>query len=530
MSLALDSLLESNDAPLPSQRTLVEDILREGQAKLSALEGTISTIESTLQNLRSKHADLTSEMNQYRCILSPIRHIPPEIIEEIFLYFAPSMHPDWDLRNPASAMFPQTLGNVCCTWRTIAFSLSELWSVVDLGSPVRPLVECREGSPAKKDESYFTELPSGNDPREYQEGYEVEAALDFVTQCLSRSGDRLLSLRLWTQPFMTLPLLEALLTQSARWSELVLIRSGGPFSPSSMPLSQFTDDFQQLRKIAFADCYIDNFELKRVPSLTELTLDNVSLPMEIHLHIPWSQLTRYCEIDCAWWSSQLASYRQLTNLVELSLKLYHEPERDGAPILLPRLRKASFDFDRWAPDFVQSLEMPALEVLRIKHAANENHSSLPVPLSSPHLKILHIQIRYMSASRGELERALERYPDLTEITIDAPDVISNTDIMRLILSRNQSFLLAPKLEIMRLSNRSFIHRACEWRTLRNMLEGRFQPTMEGLSTLQTFELATNDWAMDENVTVALKQLGSRNQWDIRTSHQPDFPAWDELHL
>ncbi|KAJ7260930.1 hypothetical protein B0H12DRAFT_962754, partial [Mycena haematopus] len=68
-------------------------------------------------------------------ILSPIRRVPPEIVAEIFLYFAPSIiHPsDFlpDIRrtHPTHVWLPWKLGHICYQWRTTALSLRPLWAV-----------------------------------------------------------------------------------------------------------------------------------------------------------------------------------------------------------------------------------------------------------------------------------------------------------------------------------------------------------------------------------------------------------------
>ncbi|KAJ7682876.1 hypothetical protein B0H17DRAFT_942503, partial [Mycena rosella] len=126
---SLAPLLQSNDAPEPIQKVLVKEILRSKEAELAALETEISALQSKLQTLQRSHAELASEMQLYSSILSPIRHLPPEIIGEIFLYFAPSLGSHFHGRHP-SMQPPWKLGQICRLWRTIALSLGRLWSVL----------------------------------------------------------------------------------------------------------------------------------------------------------------------------------------------------------------------------------------------------------------------------------------------------------------------------------------------------------------------------------------------------------------
>ncbi|KAJ7468674.1 hypothetical protein FB451DRAFT_962664, partial [Mycena latifolia] len=91
-------------------------------------EAEISALQSRLQTLQSKRADLASEMDRFNSILAPIRQLPPEIIGEIFLYFTPSLHSDYQLTSSTQRVeLPWKLGHICRLWRTIACSLGQLW-------------------------------------------------------------------------------------------------------------------------------------------------------------------------------------------------------------------------------------------------------------------------------------------------------------------------------------------------------------------------------------------------------------------
>ncbi|KAJ7778438.1 hypothetical protein B0H16DRAFT_1301369, partial [Mycena metata] len=126
---SLAALLKSNDVPLPSQRTLVEEILRDKRAELAASGDAISQLESTLSALQAKHAELASEISQYDSVLSPVRRLPPEIVGEIFLYFTPVMHHDSELGKREGVNLPWKLGHICRFWRAVSLSMGQLWSV-----------------------------------------------------------------------------------------------------------------------------------------------------------------------------------------------------------------------------------------------------------------------------------------------------------------------------------------------------------------------------------------------------------------
>ncbi|KAJ6476276.1 hypothetical protein C8R45DRAFT_375475 [Mycena sanguinolenta] len=551
---SLVPLLRSNDAPTRSQKNLVEGILRDKQTELSVLGDEISRLENSLCALQKQQADLAAEMHEYSCILSPIRHVPSEIIEEIFLYFTPSiMHPDdfrprpgYNYNNWQShdhvVRLPWKLGHICHRWRTISRSLSQLWTVLDLGPqwcfrkphlPVyRRWVDDEEAFTSSalqeppalpirdpwSDGHHFR--PSYEDPK----SFEIATSLDYIEEYLEQFGRRPFCLRLWPGDFPTPILFEALLKHIALCNGMILF----DISPDlSEWFYKVVGDLQELRKIAVICTRPDlantsNFQYP--PNVTDLTLVRVAIPPGSHAQIPWSQLTRYCEIDCLWNPDDLGrlmSYRKLTNLRVLRLRLSNLLETDTL-LVLPNLRTAWLDFHGYySQTSIQLFHMPVLEKCTLG-LENTRHFDALIPHSSPRLKSFRVRVHPTSmwdAPRdlGDLGRALEMFPDLEEISLDVPNLISDADISALIPDSSH-LPVASKLEILQLSNRSFKNKDCRWQTLVNMLQARFQPPIQGILRLRTFEFFTDDLWYDVNVTSGLWALAERNQWDIRVSY------------
>ncbi|KAJ7079595.1 hypothetical protein B0H15DRAFT_787942, partial [Mycena belliarum] len=120
---ALVPLLRSNYAPGPAETALVHETLQTKAAELSALDAEISALQSKLLRTQSSRVHLAWEMSLYNSFLAPVRWLPPEIIREIFLYFAPSMNTNYLVE------LPWKLGHICRLWRTVALSIGQLWSV-----------------------------------------------------------------------------------------------------------------------------------------------------------------------------------------------------------------------------------------------------------------------------------------------------------------------------------------------------------------------------------------------------------------
>jgi hypothetical protein len=217
----------------------------------------------------------------------------------------------------------------------------------------------------------------------------------------------------------------------------------------------------------------------------------------------------------------------------MKLSEYRFLETD-TPLILPNLRAATLDFllctHSHTTKLIQSLDMPALEDLTIRYGdALVDPLRFLVPRSSLKLKYLRARA-YTSLPYGEpghLDHTLELFPDLEEIMIDIPHLITNTAVSRLIPSPHQLPLLGPKLGTIWFSNRSFVDGSCEWRTLVGMLQARFRPTVPGITRLRTFEFFTDEFSNDANVTSGLEALGVRNDWDIRVGDECSLAPWEE---
>ncbi|KAJ7687460.1 hypothetical protein B0H14DRAFT_3055549 [Mycena olivaceomarginata] len=513
---SLVPLLRSNDAPLAPQKLVVEEILRDKRAELSALGDEIAQLELTLWSLRTKRADLCAEVTQYSSILSPIRNVPPEVIGDIFLYFAPPIAIVCNRSvPPVKVKLPWKLAHICQRWRSISLSLGQLWPFLDLG-PQWYFPQSQFGA-RPWDEEFTDLLPEfadigGSDPivllpsrevdrpwnyyeplqAEEAEGFEIATTLDFIDGYLQRLGFR-----------------------------------GG------------LQGLHQICIVSTQQLAIPlDFPYQLAPNLADLTLMQITIRPVDGGCIPWSQLTRYCEIECDWVDGnegRLGSYRKLTNLRSLRMKLSeHRFLETDTPLIFPDLRAATLDFLLYTHShttkLIQSFDMPALEDLTIRYGdALVDPLPFLIPRSSPKLKYLraHAHTSFPYADPDHLARTLELFPGLEEIIIDIPHLITNTDVSRLIPSPHQLPLLGPKLGTIWFSNRSFVDSSCEWRTLASMLQARFQPMVPGITRLRTFEFFAEEFANDANVTSGLQALRLRNDWNIRVGDECSLAPWEE---
>ncbi|KAK7027612.1 hypothetical protein R3P38DRAFT_942039 [Favolaschia claudopus] len=184
---------------------------------------------------------------------------------------------------------------------------------------------------------------------------------------------------------------------------------------------------------------------------------------------------------------------------------------------------------------VPALDMPMLEEFSIEYS-HTMHAFYPYGAIQPMLCLFpycsHPCSGVYRAMAGpfdppfDIGSALEQFPDLVELSLDIPNLISNTLISRLV-PRDGKLPLAPKLERIHFPNRSLLHKDCLWQTLVDMLYARFCPTVHGVSRLHTFEFPTDKRSHDVDVVAGLKTLRKRHHWNIKVGFESVFPAWNE---
>ncbi|KAF9526116.1 hypothetical protein CPB83DRAFT_770853, partial [Crepidotus variabilis] len=128
------SLLNTNRGPTDEQALLVRDAVAKASREKRLLEEQLSTI------LGGKHASPTWTaatrhkiartklfLQQHEAILSPIKRLPVEIMQEIFQCCAG--HVSTFSASCALETVSWNLGQVCQSWRRIALKTPTLWNV-----------------------------------------------------------------------------------------------------------------------------------------------------------------------------------------------------------------------------------------------------------------------------------------------------------------------------------------------------------------------------------------------------------------
>ena len=207
-----DSVIGTNFIPSESDVQLINAYLVKPLAKITLLDLEIS-------RLQAERDDIYARVQPYQALLSPIRRLPLDIMEKIFLFCLPTQ------RNPAMSTLeaPLKLGRICSSWRSFAYSSPRLWSRIHIS-----LLHLGEISEISADiETDF----EGYEIQEWmvEEGMDgVRRHLGGVSEWLTRAESHPLSISIFGPQYFsltsaTLPLLQTLLPFTKQWQDLELL-------------------------------------------------------------------------------------------------------------------------------------------------------------------------------------------------------------------------------------------------------------------------------------------------------------------
>ena len=419
----LRHLLKSNAAPSDSEVIAIRAWITEAEASIEELHRRFPTGDHASQAIESQ---LLKTIEAHRALLSPVRYLPSEILQEIFLYYA-------DKRGPISTM-PWRLGHISHRWRRIALSLPSLWDNIpkiylsESGSErsyVRALICLLQRSGAsptlKLNISRQTSAFGG-----LRKGYESPTS---IVKKIILHSERIEQLRIEANR-TTMPLLQRLKGRLPNLRILCVLY----YVPAPS---------------------IDVFET--APALRQVTLGGLYLDDSVSVLLPWSQITHF-EDERVGRVGKLvllpsSSLCSLTNLDIYRPPCLYQVDDESAllspyrPTSLPNLRSLRvviYDCDYEDVDlFLKFLSIPAVEVMQILFME---------PLI-PHLvsmfsgsrgpsRLQKLAFRTIPLQPGELSTLLKLTPHLVELDIDIPPA---GDLLRLTYT-DREVMLVPMLQ------------------------------------------------------------------------------------
>ncbi|KAJ6470842.1 hypothetical protein C8R45DRAFT_875066 [Mycena sanguinolenta] len=390
-------LLNSNDAPLDSDISCVQQLISDAKDSLRALDEEILSLQTTLAQLVQRRSEITDSLRGHQAILSPVRRVPPELICEI-LDFATAEN-----RGIPRARPPWWVGFISRPWRYYALGYPALWSSLTVPASKR----------SRPDSWINARL------------FELEAQL-------LRCGAASLDIH-WSNVSTSTPnsrMLELILPLSNSWRTVSFDIGAGDDAVLGWlePVRGRLDSLVKL-EVLYNLCIFPNV-FTSAPSLRHVALPSItagnhssSLTYQTSVQLPWGQITQYSG-KCPF-AQQLDILQAAPNLSDCTLDInenYHFVSPNEV-VILPRLRRLCSDRLGWFLPIVA----PGLEELCFLH------SMWLIPLIVPFVRQLSCTLQRLDLWRcplkSELITTLRELPSLTSLLIqndrhDEPDGIA----------------------------------------------------------------------------------------------------------
>ncbi|KJA16742.1 hypothetical protein HYPSUDRAFT_47001 [Hypholoma sublateritium FD-334 SS-4] len=207
------SLLGTNYAATSEEATKLSEFLAGPMCKLNELQGEIFRVKALYDALTEQHTELSCEISRHQALMAPIRRLPVDIIQEIFVRCLPTAHDA--IISPREC--PILLTRICSGWRHIALKTAALWASIHVPIPTDTVP------------GYYTP-PSWPSPTQPSSQFASAIAIAdrrarAIKTWLERSGECTLSISLYDREHTThaavyKTILDALIPFSRRWRVL----------------------------------------------------------------------------------------------------------------------------------------------------------------------------------------------------------------------------------------------------------------------------------------------------------------------
>ena len=418
----LHHLLKSNIAPSDLEVIAVRALITVAEVRIRELQSHTPSHAS-----QATQTQLLEFIQAHKAILSPVRCIPSEIVQEIFLHYYARTRSQ--LSESPLSVVPWCLGQISHCWREIALSLPSLWDEI-------PGIDISNGSHTKPSRlralTYLMQRSGASPTLKFYISHQTTLKIIGypILKKIMVHSERISSLNIRAfNPDITLPAFEGLRGRISNLRVLTLNFSSKYGSSDSLDLSHGI--------------------FKTAPALRKVTLSGYWAGRTEILQLPWSQITHFVDMlacnGTTAASVPLSYLPSLTNLyINKELFSWIASTFPHKPVTLPRLCyfKLLDPHCRVATGvFLESLTIPSVETIKISYLG------LLVPrltsmLSRSHKpSCLHtLTFRTRPLQRGEFSSLLNLTPNLIRLDIDVPPVY---DILKLI---DREAILVPMLQ------------------------------------------------------------------------------------
>ncbi|KAJ7785659.1 hypothetical protein B0H16DRAFT_1354385 [Mycena metata] len=336
MTSPFASRLGTNYCPLDEEASEIQRLLKEPLSRLKGIDDKIAELQKAIDELTEEHRSVSTYVEAHKALLSPLRRLPLDIIQEIFVACLPT-HRNCVM---SAVEAPMLLGRICSSWRALSLSTPRLWARLHIAEPD----------------------PPGHWQTPIYAAQYTQRIANTITW-LGRSGICPLSISLegsqYPEPSAVSPFLEVILSQASRWRHIAITAASSVALNTVFSLTDNDVPMLETLEIEQTQSYsrspsIENVSLKllRGPKISSVALTTSEINL-VALPLRWENLT----------SLRLANQRAGPLLPLLT--------REAALQILskcPRLRSCQLRLadDLLAPVLEETiLELPHLRALNI---------------------------------------------------------------------------------------------------------------------------------------------------------------------
>ncbi|KAJ7657750.1 hypothetical protein DFH06DRAFT_1197054 [Mycena polygramma] len=318
--------LGTNYCPTDQELLEIQALLVEPTLRITHLDDEIADLQKAIDKLAQERDGLGAFVKAHKALISPVRRLPLDIIQEIFLACLPT-HRNcvMSAKEP-----PVLLGRICSSWRAISLSTPRLWTKIHLVRPSRPPPEA--GS--HELQSFERKLSQRRETFKDWLGRSGECALSIsLEEC--HNFRPMPAINVGPIPDASIArdpslYLQALIPFASRWRDIKLSTQAGPLlmealstlTASDVPILQdlaIHDRFDPMDPDPSSRKSWASIEILGGLALTRFSLSTRNLgPTE--LPVRWSQLASLSLVDSSWNSQHtLTTERALQILSECSV-------------------------------------------------------------------------------------------------------------------------------------------------------------------------------------------------------------------
>ncbi|KAJ7933941.1 hypothetical protein B0H13DRAFT_2650413 [Mycena leptocephala] len=277
MSSPFAAQLGTNYCPKDEELAQIKALLIEPSLQLKHLDDEIASMQKAIDKLTEERDTLSVYVDAHQALTSPIRRLPLDVIEEIFVACIP-MHRNCVMSADEA---PVILGRICSSWRTISLSTPRLWSSLHIVEPT---------------------CPYSSSPGLYEA--KVAQRLEVTNVWLRRSGTCPLSISFESNHHAITPspspssnidlFLNALIPFASQWQNIRLVtpplalETFSRLTESDVPLLKHLDIFQLSDRHHSSQRSLSG--ILRAPSLLKFSFSGYNITSS-DLPLRWSQLT-----------------------------------------------------------------------------------------------------------------------------------------------------------------------------------------------------------------------------------------------